>query len=139
MKEMEFKEKLSAAMAEPAAPKKLVEQTVARVQTMLRGREAEERLAGNNEISQAHKVDLLADGLLGRLAQNGALPLGANVAELKNQLMQNRNFCAMSRSSPESLAAGLKNGSIISGLVQPQSHISRPAPSVKKDVPSLGK
>ena len=140
MKEVEFKEKLAVAMAEPPAPKKLVEQTVARVQVMLRGRQAEERLTKGGELSQQERLDLLADGLLGRLAQDGTLPLGANSAEMKNQLLQNDAFRSVGRMNAASLAAGLKSGSILSTLGNPPPvNPHRPSPTAAKSGPALGK
>ena len=135
MDEMEFKEKLTAAMVEPAAPPKLVDDTVARVQTLLQGREAKKRLASGDTLSAKEKADLAADGVLGRLAESGRLPLGADTAALKQQLLQNERFGKISQQSGRSIAGGLENGELIKKIAQKPA---KPASSVKRP-PTLGK
>ena len=137
MNEMEFKEKLSAAMAEPAVPPKLVDNTVKRVQTLLQGREAEKRLASDGALSAKEKTDLAADGVLGRLAGSGKLPLGADTAALKQQLLQNERFGQLTRQTPRSIAGGLENGELLKSMTQKPAK-SAPTPPVKRP-PTLGK
>lgn len=135
MNEMEFKEKLTAAMAEPAAPPKLVDDTVARVQTLLQGREAEKRLAGDGALSAQEKADLAADGVLGRLAESGRLPLGADPQALKQQLLQKERFGELTQQSPRSIAGGLQDGTFLKNMTQ---KAPKPTPPVKRP-PTLGK
>ena len=135
MDEMEFKEKLSAAMAEPAAPPKLVDDTVRRVQTLLQGREAEKRLAEDAALSPKEKAGLAADGVLGRLAGSGRLPLEADTAALKQQLLQNERFGKLSQQTGRSLAGGLQNGELMKSITQEPA---KQKPPVKRP-PTLGK
>ena len=142
MNEMEFKNKLSEAMAEPAVPPKLVEDTVARARTIVQGRREEERLCSGKDLSAENRAGLLADGILGRLAVDGALPLGADTAELKSQLLGSDAFGKMKEMPPDRMLAGLKNGSLITQLGQggekPKVQ-EREAPVLKSKVPKLQK
>ena len=135
MSEMEFKEKLSTAMAEPAVPPKLVDDTVKRVQTLLKGREAEKRLAAEETLSAKEKTSLAADGILGQLAGSGKLPLGADTVALKQQLLQNERFAQLMRQSPRSIAGGLESGELMKSMTQKPV---KTAPPVKRP-PTLGK
>ena len=132
---MEFKEKLAAAVAEPSPPQKLVDDTVARVKTLLRGREAEKSLAGEQEPAAAEKASLAADGVLGRLAGSGTLPLGVDTEKLKQQLLQNERFQNLVQRRGNSIADGLKDGTLLRDMTR---EIAKPAAKVKKG-PVLGK
>ena len=132
---MEFKEKLSAAMAEPSPPQKLVEDTVHRVQTLLRGREAEKRLSLRGEITPQEKLSLAADGVLGRLAESGTLPLGADTAELKQQLLHDERFAGLAQRTGSSIVGSLEGGTWVKEMTR---ETIQPVARTKKD-PILGK
>ena len=132
---MDFKEKLAAAVAEPSPPQKLVDDTVARVQTLLRGREAEKRLTGDRELTASEKASLAADGILGRLAGSGTLPLGANTAKLKQQLLKNERFQDLAQRRGAAVVDELKDGTL---LKKKTGEMKKPAAKTKKG-PALGK
>ena len=135
MDDLKFQKKLTAAMAEPAAPSELTDNTVKRVQTILRGREAEKRLAGSESLNAGEKAELAADGLLGRLAGKGKLPLGANTAAYREQLVQDERFQKLAQQPGRSLAGGLENGEFVKSLTRKPAKTPSPA----KKPPSLGR
>ena len=135
MDDLKFQKKLTAAMAEPAAPSELTDNTVKRVQTILRGREAEKRLAGSESLNAGEKAELAADGLLGRLAGKGKLPLGANTAAYREQLVQDERFQKLAQQPGRSIAGGLENGEFVKILTRKPAKTPSPA----KKPPSLGR
>ena len=135
MDDRTWKERLTAAMAEPKAPPKLVDDTVARVQTLYKGQEAEKRLRQEKTLSEKDRAELAADGVLGRLARSGTLPLGADTAALKRQLLTNERFTQLSRQPGRSIVGGLENGELMKSMVQPSA--KPPAKAIQP--PVLGK
>ena len=87
MNEMTIKNRIEAAIGIQSAPEKLVKQTVLRVQGIVAGRNAEQRLEqeGSN-LPKEEVAYLTAAGLIGRLAISGALPEGGNLQRMTEQL-----------------------------------------------------
>ena len=129
MDELQFKNKLAEALREPPAPPDLVEKTVARVRTLEKGLAAERRLRGGQAPPGEERASLLADSVLGRLARSGSLPLGADTAALKGQLLRNRNFLGLAQQDPKAVLAGWDRGGLTGDMLREKP----PAPA--KTVP----
>ena len=129
MDELQFKNKLTEALHEPPVPPDLVEKTVARVHTLEKGLAAERRLRDGQAPPGEERVSLLADSVLGRLARSGSLPLGADTAALKGQLLHNGNFLGLAQQDPKAVLAGWDRGGLTGDMLREKP----PAPA--KTVP----
>ena len=87
MNEMTIKNRIEDAVGNQRAPEKLVKQTVLRVQGIVAGRSAEQRLEQEGERLPKEEVAYLtAAGLIGRLAISGPLPEGSSLQQMTEQL-----------------------------------------------------
>ena len=87
MNEMTIKNRIEDAVGIQSAPEKLVKQTVLRVQGIVAGRRAEQRLEKEGERLPKEEVAYLtAAGLIGRLAISGPLPEGSSLQQMTEQL-----------------------------------------------------
>ena len=87
MNEMTIKNRIEDAVGNQRAPEKLVKQTVLRVQGIVAGRSAEQRLEQEGERLLKEEVAYLtAAGLIGRLAISGPLPEGSSLQQMTEQL-----------------------------------------------------
>ena len=87
MNEMTIKNRIEDAVGIQSAPEKLVKQTVLRVQGIVAGRSAEQRLEQEGERLPKEEVAYLtAAGLIGRLAISGPLPEGSSLQQMTEQL-----------------------------------------------------
>ena len=87
MNDVTIKNRIEAAVEAQSAPEKLVKQTVLRVQGIVAGRNAEQRM--EQEGSTLAKEDvayLTAAGLIGRLAVSGPLPESGSLQQMTKQL-----------------------------------------------------
>ena len=87
MNEVTIKSRIETAIDIRSAPKRLVDQTVLRVQGIVAGRSAEQRLEQEGDRLPKEEVAYLtAAGLIGRLAISRALPEGASLRQMTEQL-----------------------------------------------------
>ena len=87
MNEVTIKSRIETAIDIRSAPKRLVDQTVLRVQGIVAGRSAEQRLEQEGDRLPKEEVAYLtAAGLIGRLAISRALPEGASLQQMTEQL-----------------------------------------------------
>jgi hypothetical protein len=87
MNEVTIKSRIETAIDIRSAPKRLVDQTVLRVQGIVAGRGAEQRLEQEGDHLPKEEVAYLtAAGLIGRLAISRALPEGASLRQMTEQL-----------------------------------------------------
>ena len=87
MNEMTIKNRIEATVESQKAPEKLVTQTVLRVQGIVAGRSAEQRLEKEgNRLPKEEVAYLTAAGLIGRLAISGPLPEGSSLQQMTEQL-----------------------------------------------------
>lgn len=87
MNEVTIKSRIETAIEIRSAPKKLVDQTVLRVQGIVAGRSAEQRLEQEGDRLPKEEVAYLtAAGLIGRLAISRPLPEGASLRQMTEQL-----------------------------------------------------
>ena len=87
MNEMTIKNRIETAVESPNAPEKLVKQTILRVQGIVAGRNAEQRLEQEGgSLSKDEVAHLTAAGLIGRLAISGPLPEGSSLQQMTEQL-----------------------------------------------------
>ena len=114
MNEDVLKKKLTAAMAEPPPPAKLVEDTVARVKMIQAGRAAEKRLKEEaGSLPASERAALASDGVLGWLAGKGILPLGSDAGKMKAQLLEDPHFRKLSEKDPLRVMSGLQDGTLL--------------------------
>ena len=87
MNEVTIKSRIETAIDIRSAPKRLVDQTVLRVQGIVAGRSAEQRLEQEGDHLPKEEVAYLtAAGLIGRLAISRALPEGVSLRQMTEQL-----------------------------------------------------
>ena len=87
MNEVTIKSRIETAIDIRSAPKRLVDQTVLRVQGIVAGRSAEQRLEQEGDHLPKEEVAYLtAAGLIGRLAISRALPEGSSLRQMTEQL-----------------------------------------------------
>ena len=87
MNEVTIKSRIETAIDIRSAPKRLVDQTVLRVQGIVAGRGAEQRLEQEGDHLPKEEVAYLtAAGLIGRLAISRALPEGSSLRQMTEQL-----------------------------------------------------
>ena len=87
MNEVTIKSRIETAIDIRSAPKRLVDQTVLRVQGIVAGRSAEQRLEQEGDRLPKEEVAYLtAAGLIGRLAISRPLPEGASLRQMTEQL-----------------------------------------------------
>ena len=129
-----FKTKLTGALHEPSPPSGLVENTVARFKTMENGLAAKRRLAAEGtKLTPAERTALAAEGVLGQLAGNGTLPLGADTEALKKQLTKNERFITLTRGDPAKVAAGLDSGTLLSSITHTDTPPEKPMQHRKRE------
>jgi hypothetical protein len=87
MNEVTIKSRIETAIDIRSAPKRLVDQTVLRVQGIVAGWGAEQRLEQEGDHLPKEEVAYLtAAGLIGRLAISRALPEGSSLRQMTEQL-----------------------------------------------------
>ena len=116
-----FKTQLEAALAEPAAPETLVEQTISRAKAVSMGREAEERLAADKgALSAEEQLALLAQGMIGRYAMHDALPKNVSPAQAAEQLAADPVFRRTAGAQPADALERLQSGRLLQELAGAQ-------------------
>lgn len=127
MEEMEIRQTIKEAYAEPRAPEQLIQSVILRAQAMRMGAQACSQL----ETAPAERqAELAAMGLIGQLAEVARLPEGASPEGLASQLSQDPGFLQALRGGH--LAQRLKTGELMQQVANPEAALAEPeAPELK--------
>lgn len=107
MDEKTIKSRLEEAMAEPAAPRELVERTVTRATAITAGREAEKTLAAGGP---GDPVTLAAKSAVGRLMLTTQPPANTSAEKMAKELADDEKFRAFAAQKPEKVLNDLQSG-----------------------------
>lgn len=117
MNEMTIKNRIESAIGVQSAPEKLVKQTVLRVQGIVAGRNAEQRLEQEgSQLSKEEVAYLTAAGLIGRLAISGPLPEGGSLQQMTEQLVSSPRLQQRLNRPVEETLSRLRSGSLLKEL-----------------------
>lgn len=117
MNEMTIKNRIEDAVGNQRAPEKLVKQTVLRVQGIVAGRSAEQRLEQEGERLPKEEVAYLtAAGLIGRLAISGPLPEGSSLQQMTEQLAASPKLNQRLNRPVEETLSRLRSGMLLKEL-----------------------
>ena len=117
MNEMTIKNRIEAAVGIQSAPEKLVKQTILRVQGIVAGRNAEERLEQEgSELLKEEVAYLTAAGLIGRLAISGPLPEGSSLQQMTDQLAASPKVRQRLNRPVEETLSRLRSGMLLKEL-----------------------
>ena len=117
MNEMTIKNRIEDAVGIQSAPEKLVKQTVLRVQGIVAGRSAEQRLEQEGERLPKEEVAYLtAAGLIGRLAISGPLPEGRSLQQMTEQLAASPKLNQRLNRPVEETLSRLRSGMLLKEL-----------------------
>lgn len=117
MNEMTIKNRIEDAVGNQRAPEKLVKQTVLRVQGIVAGRSAEQRLEQEGERLPKEEVAYLtAAGLIGRLAISGPLPEGSSLQQMTEQLATSPKLNQRLNRPVEETLSRLRSGMLLKEL-----------------------
>ena len=135
MNEMTIKNRIEAAVGIQSAPEKLVKQTVLRVQGIVAGRNAEQRLEQDGSgLPKEEVAYLTAAGLIGRLAISGPLPEGRNLQQMTEQLAASPKLQQrLNRPVAETLSR-LRSGMLIKELGAQAPEREKPSVEKAKEV-----
>lgn len=135
MDELNIKEKIVNAMAEPPAPKALVEKTVVRVNAILSGRRAEQELQKLGNAPPGDTVrQLAATSVIGRLMQSIPPPERATPAELAESLLEQPQFRKLTDRPADQILHDLSSGKLNRALGEagPVKKNENPRPAAEK-------
>ena len=117
MNEMTIKNRIEASVESQKAPEKLVTQTVLRVQGIVAGRSAEQRLEKEgNRLPKEEVAYLTAAGLIGRLAISGPLPEGSSLEQMTQQLATSSKLQQRLNRPVEETLSRLRSGMLFKEL-----------------------
>ena len=117
MNEMTIKNRIEDAVGTQSAPEKLVKQTVLRVQGIVAGRSAEQRLEQEgNGLPKEEVAYLTAAGLIGRLAISGPLPEGSSLQQMTEQLAASPKLNQRPNRPVEETLSRLRSGMLLKEL-----------------------
>ena len=120
MNKMTIKNRIETAIGIQEAPEKLVKQTVLRVQGMVAGRNAEQRLEQEgSKLSREEVAYLTAAGLIGRLAISGALPERGSLQQMTEQLANSSTLQRRLNRPVEETLSRLRSGMLLKELGAP--------------------
>lgn len=137
MDDLNLKEKIINAMAEPRAPDALVERTVQRVKAIETGRMAEEQLREKSgKLQPEARTTLAAESMVGRLMQQMPPPDGVTGAQMARQLKEQPRFRELVESDAD-LLNGLTSGRLLKklGAMKETVRETEITPVIKNDKP----
>ena len=139
MNEMTIKNRIEDAVGIQSAPEKLVKQTVLRVQGIVAGRSAEQRLEQEGERLPKEEVAYLtAAGLIGRLAISGPLPEGSSLQQMTEQLAASPKLNQRLNRPVEETLGRLRSGMLLKELgAQAPVRETPPTEAVKEAGPPV--
>ena len=133
MNEMTIKNRIEAAVGIQRAPENLVQQTILRVQGIVAGRSAEQRLEQEgNRLSKEEVADLTAAGLIGRLALSRPLPEGSSLQQMTRQLAASPRLQQRLNRPVEETLSRLRSGMLL-GEIGAQTPTREP-PAAKPEM-----
>ena len=136
MNEMTIKNRIEATEGIQRAPEKLVSQTILRVQGIVAGRSAEQRLEQEGgSLSKDEVAHLTAAGLIGRLAISGPLPEGSSLQQMTQQLAGNTKLQQRMNRPVEETLSRLRSGTLFKELGQEPGQKKQPAEHAKEAAP----
>jgi hypothetical protein len=137
MKDMTIKNRIEAAVGIQRAPENLVQQTILRVQGIVAGRSAEQRLEQEgNRLSKEEVADLTAAGLIGRLALSRPLPEGSSLQQMTRQLAASPRLQQRLNRPVEETLSRLRSGMLFGEIgAQAPAREAAPAREVKEVPP----
>ena len=137
MNEMTIQNRIEAAVENPKAPEKLVEQTVLRVRGIIAGRDAEQRLEQEGDRLPKEEVAYLtAAGLIGRLALSRALPEGGSLQQMTEQLAASPSLQQRLNRPVQETLSRLRSGMLFGEISSAQTP-AREASPVKEATPPV--
>ena len=117
MNEVTIKKRIEATEEIQKAPEKLVKQTILRVQGIVAGRSAEQRLEQEGEsLSKEEVAHLTAAGVIGRLAASRSLPEGGSLGQMTEQLATSPRLQQWLNRPVEETLSRLRSGALISEI-----------------------
>ena len=139
MNEMTIKNRIESAVGVQKAPENLVKQTVLRVQGIVAGRSAEQRLEQEgNRLPKQEVAYLTAAGLIGRLAISGPLPEGSSLEQMTAQLAASPKLQQRLNRPVEETLGRLRSGMLFKELgAQAPEREQPPAEPVKEPAPPM--
>ena len=137
MNEMTIKNRIEATVESQKAPETLVTQTVLRVQGIVAGRSAEQRLEQEGKgLPKEEVAYLTAAGLIGRLAISGPLPEGSSLQQMTQQLASSAKLQQRLNRPVEETLSRLRSGMLFKELgAQPPEVEKAPAREAKEIAP----
>ena len=137
MNEMTIKSRIRAAVEEQSAPEKLVKQTILRVQGIVAGRSAEQRLEQEGDsLAKEEVAYLTAAGLIGRLAVSAPLPEGSSLQQMTKQLAGSSRLQQWLNRPVEETLSRLRSGVLMKELgAQTPERGKAPAAKAKETAP----
>ena len=128
MNEMTIKNRIEATEGIQRAPEKLVTRTILRVQGIVAGRRAEQRLEQEgSRLSKEEVAHLTAAGLIGRLAISGPLPEGNSLEQMTKQLAGSAKLQQRLNRPVEETLSRLRSGMLF-GEIGAQAPVREAAP-----------
>ena len=136
MNEMTIKNRIEAAEAIPNPPEALVAQTVLRVQGIVAGRSAEQRLEQEGDrLPREELAQLTAAGLIGRLALSRPLPEGSTLAQMTEQLAASPQLQQRLNRPVEETLSHLRSGKLFGELSAQTPVREAPVAEGPKEIP----
>ena len=137
MNEVTIKSRIEAAEGIQRAPEKLVKQTILRVQGIVAGRDAEQRLEQEGDSLPKEEVaHLTAAGLIGRLALSRPLPEGSSLQQMTRQLAASPRLQQRLNRPVEETLSRLRSGMLFGEIgAQAPAREAAPAREVKEVPP----
>lgn len=127
-----IKQKITAAMDEPAVPPEVVERALDRVNAVLAGREAEKQLASLGAAASGElKTELAAKAITGKLLSNRKPPRYVTSDMMTRQLTEDKSFRGLTSGDPVRLAQDIRSGEIFRKLADSQAQKENAAPQAE--------
>lgn len=115
----QIQQQLAAALNEPRAPQRLIEQTRRRCEAVVWGRQAEQRLAQQGApLSQEEIGKLAAISTLGQLALTKRLPDGMSLSHLAQQIADEPCFQRQLGGTAHDTLRSLRSGALMRQTAQ---------------------
>ena len=127
MSELENKNLIKDAMAEPIAPIDLVNSVIERGKAIQEGRVSENTLKERNDLSLNEIRELTAKSIVGRLMLNTKMPKGETMDKLVTSLTNNERFQKVTLKDKSKLLLEIESGDLIKSLA------NKPSQSKKND------